>query len=112
MKGAAATGQATEATGRDRVPRVARLLALAHHFEGLIRGGDVRDYAELARVGHVSRARLTQIMDLLLLAPEIQEEVLFLAPVVEGRDPVDERGLRRVVGELEWRRQRRLWNSM
>lgn len=34
--------------------------------------------AELARLGRVSRARITQIMDLLMLAPEIQEEVLYL----------------------------------
>src|SRR5436190_21045272 len=63
---------------RGRVPRVARLLALAHRFEKLIRDGDVRDYADLARLGHVTRARLSQIMDLLLLAPELQEPLLFM----------------------------------
>ena len=39
--------------------------------------------AELARLGRVSRARITQIMDLLMLAPEIQEEVLHLPLVTE-----------------------------
>src|SRR5215211_7835889 len=71
-----------------RIPRVTRLLALAHRFDGLIREGVVGDYAELARLGHVSRARISQIMNLLLLAPDVQEAVLFLPRVERGRDPV------------------------
>ena len=73
---------------RGRIPRVARLMALAIRFEGLLQSGLVRDYAELARLGHVTRARMTQIMNLRLLAPEIQEELLFLPRVERGRDPI------------------------
>lgn len=62
----------------DPVPRIARLMALAIHFEGLIRQGLVKDYADLARLGGVSRARITQIMNLLNLPPWKQEEILFL----------------------------------
>ena len=51
-----------------RIPRISRLMALAIHFDGLIRNGHVADYADLARLGHVSRARVTQIMNLLNLA--------------------------------------------
>jgi hypothetical protein len=61
-----------------RVPRVSRLMALAIRFDQLIRAGVVADQAELARLGHVTRARLTQIMNLLCLAPDIQEAILFL----------------------------------
>ena len=92
-----------------RVPRVARLLALAHRFETLIRDGDVRDYAELARLGHVTRARLSQVMNLLNLAPDIQEAILLLAPVVEGDDPIYERQLRPIMAALDWPKQRRMW---
>jgi hypothetical protein len=63
-----------------RVPRLARLLALALKLDGLIRHGTIRDYATLARLGHVSRARISQVMVLLLLAPDIQEEILYLQP--------------------------------
>lgn len=56
-----------------RVPRVSRLMALAIRLDRLIRDGVVTDQAELARLGHVTRARLTQIMNLLCLAPDIQE---------------------------------------
>lgn len=62
----------------DPIPRIARLMALAIHFDGLIRQGIVRDYADLARLGGVSRARITQIMNLLNLPPWKQEELLFL----------------------------------
>ena len=95
-----------------RIPRVAKLMALAIRFEGLIRDGVVADYAELARLGHVTRARITQIMNLLHLAPDIQEAILFLSPVERGRDPVTERELREVVAEGDWKKQRRTWQRL
>ena len=92
-----------------RVPRVARLLALAHRFENLIRDGEVRDYADLARLGHVTRARLSQVMNFLNLAPDIQETILFLPPVTQGQDPIYERQLRPIMAVLDWKKQRRMW---
>jgi hypothetical protein len=80
------------------IPRVARLMALAIHFDGLIRRGIVRDYADLARLGGVSRARITQIMNLLNLPPWRQEEILFSDAA--GKT---ERRLRG--GEMVWGRQ-------
>ena len=95
-----------------RVPRLSRLMALAIRFEKLVRDGRVRDYADLARLGNVSRARLTQIMNLLLLAPDIQEKILFLPRAERGFDPISERRIRRIAAEPDWRRQRRLWRSL
>lgn len=95
-----------------RVPRVAKLMALAIKFDRLIRDGTVADYSELARLGHVTRARMTQIMNLLNLAPDIQEAILFLPQVEQGRDAVTERDLRALVVEMDWRKQRRLWGRM
>lgn len=68
---------------------------LAIRFEQLIRDGVARDQADLARLALVSRARVTQIMDLLMLAPDNQEALLFLPPVHQGRDPITERDVRR-----------------
>jgi hypothetical protein len=93
---------------RSRVPRVSRIMALAIRFEGLIRDGVVKDQAELARLGHVSRARLTQIMDLLLLAPDIQEEVLFLPTVDGGGQPITEKQLRSIAAAPSWQIQRKM----
>jgi hypothetical protein len=93
-----------------RVPRISRLMALAIRFQGLLEAGEVKDYAELARLGHVTRARVTQIMNLLNLAPDIQEELLFLPAVEAGRDGVKEWQVRPIAGEMEWRKQRKMWS--
>jgi hypothetical protein len=95
-----------------RVPRVSKLMALAIQFDGLIRDGAVRDFAEIARLGHVTRARVSQIMNLLHLAPDIQEEILFLPRVEAGDDPVTERHLRPIVKAIDWRDQRRAWKGL
>jgi hypothetical protein len=87
-------------------------MALAVKFDGLIRDGVIRDHADLARLGHVTRARATQIMNLLNLAPDIQEQILLFPPTTTGRDPVSERALRRVTAVVRWDRQRRLWREM
>lgn len=95
-----------------RVPRVARLMALAIRFERLIREGAVARQVDLAEVGHVTRARVTQIMNLLHLAPDIQEAILFLPLVESGKDPIGEHHLRRLVSIIEWDRQRAAWREI
>ena len=94
------------------IPRVTRLLALAHRFQGMLDRGEVKSFAEIARLGHVTRARVTQIMNLLLLAPDIQEEILFWPPTTEGHDPITERHLRGVIRHTSFRGQRRDWHSL
>jgi hypothetical protein len=87
-------------------------MALAIRFEGLLARGEVKDYAELARLGHVTRARVTQIMNLLQLAPDIQEQILFLPEVEEGRDPVKEWQVRPIAAEADWGRQSGMWRDL
>ena len=88
-----------------KVPRVARLLALAHN-QKMLDSGEVESMAELARLGRVSRARITQIMDLMMLAPEIQEEVLCgsVAPTVREVLPIASR--------VVWSEQRQWWREL
>lgn len=90
-------------------PRITRLMALAIKFDQLLRDGTVRDYADLARLGHVTRARMTQIMGLLNLAPDIQEEILHLPKTVKGRDPVPAREVMKIAVLEDWDEQRRVW---
>ena len=97
---------------RGRVLRIARLMALAIRFDGLLQRGEVADYAELARLGHVTRARVTQIMNLLNLAPNIQEELLFLPPTVSGRDTIKEWQIRPIAAEPDWPKQRIMWHGL
>lgn len=91
-----------------RVPRVARMLALAHHFDRLIAQGAVKDYAEIARLTQLSRARVAQIMTLKFLAPAIQEEIAWL-PNSRGKDVLLEKAVRRIALIPEWERQQDTW---
>lgn len=93
------------------IPRISRLMALAIRFDRLIRTGVVRDQSDLARLAHVTQPRMTQIMNLLHLAPEIQEMLLFL-PRATGKETIHERLLRPIVGEIDWRKQRTMWHSL
>jgi hypothetical protein len=95
-----------------RVPRVARLMALALRLEELVRTGQVGSYSALASLGHVTRARICQIMNLLHLAPDIQEALLFLPPTVRGRDPIILADLMPIAAAFDWRKQRRLWRRL
>jgi hypothetical protein len=95
-----------------RVPRLARLLALAWHIDGLVRSGTLASYAAAARLGHVSRARLSQILSLLNLAPDVQEQVLFLQHPRRGRAPLVLRHVLRVAAVLDWPEQRRRWRQL
>jgi hypothetical protein len=89
-----------------RVPRIARLMALAIRCEQLLRSGAVPNASALARLAHVTQPRMTQILNLTLLAPDIQERLLFLDPVEEGKPEVSEKGLRKVCANIEWDQQR------
>jgi hypothetical protein len=77
--------------------------------DGLVRDGVVKDYAEIARLTGLTRARVTQVVNLTLLAPEIQERILNPTNVTEGSDPVTEHTLREVAAQVEWRRQEASW---
>jgi len=87
-------GNASKAVPISSVPRISGLMALSIHMQELIDTGEVSDYAELARLTYVARARITQIMNLSLLASDIQEEILHLRPSNGGRDPIRERMIR------------------
>jgi hypothetical protein len=93
-----------------RPPRVARLVALAHRLEALVRYGEVKDYVELAGLAYISPARIAQIVILSQLAPDIQEYVLFLS--AEHGGLIAERELREVAREPRWDVQRAVFRQM
>ena len=95
-----------------RIPRVSKLMALAIRFDEMLANGQVASMSELARLAHVTQPRMTQIMNLLHLAPNIQEEILHLPPVRAGRDIVTERDVRCIVCEPKWEEQRRGWRRI
>ena len=94
-----------------RPARVARMLALAHHLQRAIDNGEFQDRAALARRYELTRARVTQLLNLTLLAPDIQEQVLSLE-AVDGLEPTSERALRKVLWSMEWEEQRQRWQTV
>src|SRR5438309_4778075 len=104
--------QPTPALTPGRVPRLARFLALALRLEQQLQQGVLKDCAEVARVGHVTRARVSQILSLVHLAPDIQEAILFLPRTQRGRDPVILSDVLPIATELDWKRQRRAWRRL
>jgi hypothetical protein len=81
-------------------------------MDQLVRTGEVTGYAELAALGHVTRARLSQIMSLLSLTPDLQEEILFLPRTLKGRDPIQLRHLLPITVIPAWRKQKTRWKAM
>lgn len=106
------SGAAWASLSVGRVPRVARLMALALRLDELVRTSQVACYSALAALGHVTRARISQILSLIHLAPDIQEALLFLPPTQRGRDAIILADLMPIAAALDWRKQRRLWRRL
>jgi hypothetical protein len=95
-----------------RAPRISRLLALAHHCFRLVQSGAIINQSELAHFGQISTTRMTQIMWLDNLAPDIQEEILFLPRTTQGRDAIKEADIRPIAKTLDWSKQRQMWKEL
>ena len=94
-----------------RPAKVAQMLALAHHLAAAIERGELTDQASIARTLGLTRARISQLLDLTLLAPAVQEAVLGLE-AVDGREPLTERRLRGVLRAGDWGAQGEAWNAI
>ena len=87
-------------------------MALAIKLSADMDAGRVKDLADIARLGNITRPRATQIMNLLCLAPDIQEAIIFLPRTIEGRAPVTERTLRDVAAQPDWASQRKALSNL
>ena len=105
-------GAEAPALSPGRVPRVSRLMALALRLDALVRSGQISSYLELAALGHVTWARISQILNLINLAPDIQEALLFLPPTRRGRDAIILADVQPIAAAFDWRKQRRLWRQL
>jgi len=94
-------GQGETPKDDESVPRMARLLALAHKWEGMVRRGDVNDYAEVARLNGLTKGRVAQVCCLALIAPDIQERLLN-----GGYICLQTVHLRQVGRQVVWQKQR------
>jgi len=99
-------------SGNGRLPRVTQVLALAIQFQDMIQSGEARDYADLARLGGLTRERMSQIMELVWLAPDIQREILEYPAGAATGFPISEVAVRRIGGLLSWTEQRSSWQRL
>ncbi len=91
-----------------RIPHITRLMALAIKLQEMIDRGEIQDYVDIARLGYITRARASQIMNLTLLAPDIQEDLLFLEDSTGG-GRMKEHRIREIAAVSSWSDQRKLW---
>ena len=91
------------------IPRVTRLMALAIRFDELLRSGTARDLNHLATATKVSQPRISQILSLTMLAPDLQETLLFLPRVSAGKPEISEKSLRPITLLESWQDQRKAW---
>lgn len=96
-------------TPNGKIPRISRLVALAIHCDELLRTGQVANQSALAEYAQITPARLTQILTLLNLAPDIQEDIRFLPRTTQGRGEIQEMDVRRMARELDWETQWQMW---
>jgi hypothetical protein len=107
--------QPREDVGRcrfDRYPRIVQVVALAIHFQDMLDRGEIRNHADLARLGCISRQRVSQIIMLAWLAPDLQQQVLGLPKTPGGRFPVSETALRAIARIASWAEQRVKWEAL
>jgi len=94
------------------IPRIAKLVALANRMQSMLDSDQVESYQQLAEMGRISQPRMTQIMNLLLLAPDIQEELLHLPGIIQGKATIHEKLLRPMTMQIDWGVQRKMWRSI
>jgi hypothetical protein len=92
-----------------RVPRVSRLMALALRFQDLLSQGSVRNHAQLAELGRVSRVRVSQILMLTNLAPRFNRPCSCFAKTMRARNRITERSLRGIAKLVDWDAQIQLF---
>jgi hypothetical protein len=93
------------------VPTLTRFLVLGHRLEQLVRDGVVQDFTQLATIFGISKGRVTHLVNLTLLAPDIQEQMLWLN-IPDMRSPhLYERSLRQLTLVVDWNHQTTLYLS-
>lgn len=87
-------------------------MALEIRLEHLLATGQVKDQAEIARTAGITRARVTQIINLTQLAPDIQEAILDLEPTTDHVPRFREREVRTIAITPNWEKQRWFWKQL
>lgn len=112
LRPASETTEEVHSRSVGRLPRITQVLALSIHLEDMVRRGEAKDYADLARLSCLCRERISQIVRLNYLTPDIQVELLYLPPTNNGHFPISETALRKIANLLSWADQRCEWKAL
>jgi hypothetical protein len=91
-------------------PRLRRSLILAHHLKEMFAQGKAESFSQAGEWLGVSMARLNQVLNLLLLSPNIQEEILFSNN--EKIKLVTEHDVREITMTPDWCEQKNIWREL
>lgn len=101
-----------QACDSGRVPRISRLMMCAVLLDHKLRSGVFENQTAIAARYRLTKMAVTRLLQLLLLAPDIAEEIMFLPAVEEGADPIKPRQVRPITQEWDWRKQRAMWAAL
>ena len=104
-----------QAAKRPPVPKVlhiTKLMALAIRLDHLIAIGKIKGQAQIARAGGITRARVSQILNLTNLAPDIQQAILELPPTLDSVRALQESEVRSIATQPNWSNQRKAWKRL
>ena len=96
--------------GIAKEPSLRRNLILAYQIESILSDGRAKDITEIAGWLNIGRTRLVQVANLLLLAPSIQEEIIFTHNAII--EAIPEYKTREILNEPRWDKQQLLWSSL
>ena len=91
-------------------PRLRQSLILAYQVDQLIADGRAKDFSQAAQWLNITKARLSQIMSLINLAPAIQEEILLTDSLKLRKISVQQ--ILPITAESDWNRQIYLWKAL
>ncbi len=90
--------------------RLCRTLVLAHQLKFLLKSRQFSSVLKLSKWLKLTYGRVSQVMSLLYLAPDIQEQILCSKGPWMQR--LIENDVRMITQELVWERQRKLWQQL
>ena len=97
---------------RAKLPRITHTVARAVLFEHSIANGEAADFSDLARLTAITRERVSQVMKMMWLAPDIHDDLLRLPPVRRGDFSIMVPEVTTIADEVLWEDQRILWSNL
>ncbi|MBU4375873.1 MAG: hypothetical protein KKD29_00160 [Candidatus Omnitrophica bacterium] len=91
-------------------PRLRQTLVLAYQVQKLLKDDKAKTMKQVAQWLNMTPARISQIMNLLFLAPDIQKEILLSKN--EKVHQLTEYKIFKIIMEIDWQKQRAMWNDL